>query len=117
MVKRPLAVTILGWFYMAVGVLGSAVHAKELLTQPVFQADALGVVLVSVLAVVAGVSMLRGRNWARSLALAWMAFHVIVSVFHSLRDVAVHAVLLALFTYLLFRPEATAYFRTPKEAS
>jgi hypothetical protein len=111
MVKRPLQVTILGWLHIAVGVLGSAVHGKELATQPAFQADSVWVVLVSILAVVAGVFMLRGHNWARWLAMAWMAFHVIVSVFHSMRDVAIHMVLLVLFAYLLFRPEATAYFR------
>ena len=43
-----------------------------------------GITVIGVAAVVAGVFMLRGRNWARWLALAWMASHVAISVFHPL---------------------------------
>jgi hypothetical protein len=54
--------------------------------------------------------MLQARNWARWLALAWMAFHVILSVGHPPQELIVHTVILLLFAYLLFRPEARAYF-------
>jgi hypothetical protein len=55
--------------------------------------------------------MLRGNNWARWLALAWIAFHVVVSFFHSLQEVVVHSLLFMLIAYFLFSPEARAYFR------
>ena len=48
--------------------------------------------------------MLRGRNWARWGALAWMLFHVILSAFHALHEFAIHAVFLAIMARLLFRP-------------
>src|SRR5262249_785490 len=71
--------------------------------QPVF--------LIHSLAIVCGVYMLRGSNWARWLALAWLAFHVIVSSFHAWHQLLVHGLLLAVVAYLLFRPQTTQYFR------
>ena len=44
----------------------------------------------------------------------WIAYHVILSGFHSLDELAVHSVLFAVSTYILFRPEATKYFRGVK---
>ena len=35
-----------------------------------------------------------GHNWARWLLVAWLAFHVVVSGFHSMSEMAAHAVLL-----------------------
>jgi hypothetical protein len=112
--KRPLPVTILSWLYIATGGAGFAIHAKELSTQSVFHLDALWLVVLPLLAIAAGVNMLRAHNWARWLALAWIAFHVVISTFDSLQKLIVHVILLALFAYFLFRPEATTYFR-PRE--
>jgi hypothetical protein len=55
--------------------------------------------------------MLRRQNWARWLALAWMAFHVVVGALNSLQGALIHAVLLALIAGCLFNPEANRYFR------
>lgn len=109
--RRPLPVSVISWVYVAAGVLGLGVHASERSTPGAFQADAIWSVLVALLAIAAGVYMLRSRNWARWLAIAWMAFHVLLSAFHSARQLAVHAVMLALFAYFLFQPKATEYFR------
>jgi hypothetical protein len=57
--------------------------------------------------------MFRGRNWARWLALVWMAFHVAIS-FPVLRQVVIHSILLALIAWILFRPDARRYFTPPK---
>ena len=110
--KRPLPVTILSWLYIATGVAGFAIHAKELTTRSAFQPDAVWLVLLPLLAIVAGVYMLRAHNWARWLALAWIAFHVIISTFDSLQKLIVHLILLVLFAYFLLRREATTYFRS-----
>lgn len=64
----------------------------------------------------APVFMLQGRNWARRLALAWIAFHVAISFFDSLQKAAVHGLLLVLIAYFLFRPDARTYFQHPEEA-
>jgi len=60
------------------------------------------------LAFVAGVFMLRGHNWARWLALAWIAFHVEIS-FPVVRQIAIHSLILAVIAWLLFRSRARHY--------
>jgi hypothetical protein len=55
--------------------------------------------------------MMRGQNWARWLAVAWMAFHVILSAFHAVRELAIHSLFLAVIAWILFRPEGARYFR------
>lgn len=105
--KRPPAVTILGLLYIVVGVGSTAAH---LYGKPTAN-ELAWVTVLGLLAVVAGAFMLRAQNWARWLALAWMAFHVALSVFHPLHELIVHTALLVLFAYLLFRPDARAYFR------
>jgi hypothetical protein len=62
-------------------------------------------------AVVAGVFMLRGQNWARWLALLWMATHVVISAIHLMQGLLIHSLLLLLIAYFLFRREARKYFR------
>ena len=39
--------------------------------------------------------MLRRQNWARWLALAWMAFHVILSAFPPFKGLVVHVLIFA----------------------
>lgn len=106
--KRPLAVTIVGWVYIAVGVAGFAYHFDSLVP---LQPDGLSIELTEFLAALGGAFLLRGRNWARWLALAWIAFHVILSVSHSPRELAIHSVICAAIAWFLFRPEAARYFR------
>jgi NAD(P)-dependent dehydrogenase (short-subunit alcohol dehydrogenase family) len=48
-----------------------------------FPFDLVIVSLLRMLAIVSGAYMLRGANWARWLAISWIAFHVGVSYFHS----------------------------------
>jgi len=67
--------------------------------------------LTELLALVGGVFMLRAQNWARWLALAWVVFHVIVSLFHPVSELAMHLVLCVVITWVLFRPEGQRYFR------
>jgi hypothetical protein len=55
--------------------------------------------------------VLRGRNWARWLLVAWLVYHVILSVFHPLPQLIMHGLLLVVMAYFLFRPRASAYFR------
>ena len=55
--------------------------------------------------------MLRGFNWARWLLVVWIAYHVILSAFHSPFEAAVHGLLFVIVAYFLFRPQASAYFR------
>jgi hypothetical protein len=109
--KRPLAVTILAWVYIAMGAVGVVYHLPELDANNALQFDGVWIELVRLLAVVAGVFMLRGQNWARWVAVAWIAFHVIIGALHSLQQFAIHCLFCAVIAFFLFRPDATRYFR------
>jgi hypothetical protein len=109
--KRPISVTILSWVLITAGAVGLVYHITEFKTLRPFLYDTLLIELVRLLAVIAGVYMLRGANWARWLAIAWIAFHVGVSYFHSWGEMAMHAAILAVFAYILLRPAAAEYFR------
>jgi len=100
--------------YFAVGCVGFFYHLRPILAARAVHSDDFLVELSEVAAVVCGLFLLRGENWARWLAFVWMAFHVAISFFDSLEKVAVHAVFFALIAYLLFRAEARAYF-LPRE--
>jgi hypothetical protein len=62
------------------------------------------------LAILGGVFVFRGSNWARWLLLVWTAYHVGLSAFHALSELAMHSLLFAVVAYFLFRSQASAYF-------
>lgn len=109
--KRPISVTLIAILYLVVGIAGFVGHGYEAVTARHFPADAVAIEITEFMGLLCGVFMLRGQNWARWVAVAWMAFHVAISAFHPLRELAIHAVFLVLITGILFRPGATRYFR------
>lgn len=108
---RPVSVTAVGVLFIATGAIGLIYHLSDFKALHPFPYDLVLISFVRLLAIIAGIYMLRGRNWARWLGLAWIAFHVIVGALHSVSQFAVHAVLCALIAYFLFRLPATRYFR------
>jgi uncharacterized membrane protein HdeD (DUF308 family) len=114
--KRPLSVTVIGCIFVAAGVIGFAYHFTEFKTQRPFEYGIVWVCLLRLLAILGGVFVLRGNNWARWLLLVWIACHVILSAFHSLSELVAHGLLFAVIAYVLFRPQASAYFRTARAA-
>jgi hypothetical protein len=112
--KRPLSVIVIGCLYVATGAIGLTFHLIEFKPQHPFQYDIVWVCLVNLIAIVCGMYMLRGSNWARWLALAWIAFHVVLSGFHSRFELVVHSLLCVAVAYFLFRPRATQYFRAAR---
>lgn len=111
---RPLSVTILACVYIGVGTIGFVYHFSEFLARKTFHYDILLIEAVEIIAIVGGAFMLRGQNWARWVALGWIAFHVIVSAFHPVREFAIHLLFCAAIAWLLFRPNAARYFRGPR---
>ena len=117
MLKRPLSVTIISWVLIASGLAGIIYHLSEL--RPAFQpggptahySEILLVLLVRVAAIVCGIFMLRGSNWARWLAIAWIGTHVIIGALNSVQQLVVHMIVFVIFVYCLFRRAATDYFR------
>jgi hypothetical protein len=109
MKRRPLSLTIVGWLYIVTGALGFSYHLTDF--WKAFAGDLVWVELVRLTAIVCGVYILRGRNWARWLAFAWIAFHVILSAFHTMPQLLMHSLLCAILGYLLFRPASSRYFQ------
>ncbi len=108
--KRPITVTIIAILLLLAGVLsltGDAMQFKTLAASHYI----VWIVSVHLLAIVAGVFLLRRRNWARSLAVAWMAFHVGISIGYPLELFLVHTAFLLLFVwFLFFGADARAWF-------
>jgi hypothetical protein len=111
--KRPLAITLVALLYIATGAGGMVSHLNDMRQHP-FEADMLWASLVALIAIVAGIYLYRGSNWARWLALAWIIFHVILSAFNSWSEMLIHALLCAVITYFLFRPASDQYFNGSK---
>ena len=111
MTRRPLSVTIIGCLFIVAGTVGLVYHAAEFKTDRPFQYELLLVCLIRLLAIVCGVFMLRGRDWARWGILVWIAYHVVLSAFHTLSELVMHSLLLVIVAWFLLRPRASAYFR------
>ncbi len=108
--ERPLPVTIVSYLLIVVGAIGFVYHFSELKSSR--PSEYVWILALRLLAVVAGLFMLRGKEWARWLSMAWITFHVVLSFFHSLGQVAVHVLVLVVFALVLFRPAANQFFRS-----
>jgi hypothetical protein len=115
MKKYPIAVLVIAVVYILAGALGLVSHGIDLWRS--FDRDMIWAVLTGALGVVAGIFLLRGQNWARWLALAWILLHVVISIYHSKAELATHCVFCVLIAYFLFRPATNEYFGTPKSAN
>lgn len=114
---RPLYVTVVGCIFILAGIVGFGYHFKDWQEAGGTLYGWLLVELVRILAIVAGAFLLRGKDWARFLVLAWMALHVVLSAFHDPFEFGMHALLFAALVYLLFRPAANQYFRPAVRSS
>lgn len=122
MMPRPRSITVIAWAFVAVGAGGLLKDWWPLLTSDAAQQIAklkadgiadLGPAWTSrLLAIIGGVWLLRGHNWARWLLVVWMVFHIGLSAFHSWAELLTHgAVFLPMF-YFLFRGPSARYFQT-----
>lgn len=124
--KRPLSIAIIGGFFIGLGtfvILANVFwltqgqmlahgHAENAAGSSSSEySDLLWVFGTQILAIVAGVFLLRGHNWARWLLVAWLGFHVVLSALHPGHDLVVHGVLMAVLVYFLFRAPASEFFR------
>jgi hypothetical protein len=111
MSRRPRSVTLIGGLFIAAGAIGFAYHAGDLRIEGPFRYELVWVLFLRLLAIVGGIFVLRGANWARWLLLLWMGYHVVLSALHSVSELIMHSVLFAVIAYVLFRAQASAYFR------
>lgn len=108
--KRPPSITVIGCLFVAAGAVGVVYHTTEFNVRDPLHVDLVWALLVRVLAIIGGVFLLRGANWARWLLLVWMAYHVILSAMHSLSELAMHVVIFAAVAYVLLSSRASSYY-------
>lgn len=109
--RPPLPVLLVAAAYLAVGIIGGIVHFQDLLRVP---SEGIWMELTELVALITGVFLLRGANWARWLAVAWITFHVGLSAFGKTSELVAHLVFAVLIAWLLFRPDTTRWFRGPR---
>jgi len=106
MPRRPLSITIISWILI---VFGSIALLSGVL--PLSDIKSHWYVHLSrILEIVAGVFMLYGRNWARWLLVAWIAFHIVVGALNGLVSLAMHVVIFSVILFFVFRRDANVYF-------
>jgi len=109
--KRSWPVIVVSCVFIVAGVAGIMYHLPAWRHEPVVHGIA--PLVVRLLAIVCGVFMLLRKNWARWLAVAWLAYHVVLSAFHSLGQTVFHLVLLVVFAWVLFGRQAAWWFGKP----
>ena len=109
---RPWPVTAVGILFVLAGIVGLVYHGLRPRQPGPVDTDLYLVLSIRLLALVTGVFLFRGANWARWMAMAWMAYHIGLSAFESsVQGVAVHFALLVIIGYLLLRSDSSTYFR------
>lgn len=119
---RPKSVVIVSWFLIVTGVssvittlatwnneLKQELMAQSTLPPSVqYTIQAIGLLVM----VVCGVSMLRGKPWARTTYVAWSVVGLVIGAFTSPFKMMLipGALFLLVVTYLLYRPAANAFF-------
>jgi hypothetical protein len=117
--RRPLLLTLAAWAFILVGGGGILKDLVPLVAGgPGARAAVLGegapmlalIWCIRGLAVAGGVGVLRGHPWSRGLLVAWMIFHVWISLQHSMGEAAAHVAIFAVLGWALFRPSSTRFF-------
>ena len=116
MTKRPIPLIIVSVAFIAIGLGnlfkgiwpvaegGTSIGSHEL-------TDSALVVVSGLLALLSGVFMLRGANWARWLCVVWLGLHVVISLFHRPFELGIHSALFLVLVVVLFLGSTARYFR------
>ena len=113
---RPWSVIVVAVIFLALGVLDIARGLAPLFASAPrwrMATDDVEVLAIGVAAIVGGVYLLKGRNWARWLLAVWMAFHVAISIGQP-RQLIAHVLIFGCIAFVLFRPDASAFTRAEK---
>jgi cell division protein FtsW (lipid II flippase) len=126
---RPTSVTVIAWISILLGAISAAstvamidnpIVIDQMKTSPIpiplqYTISPLG----SMVMVASGIAMLKGRNWARFLFLIWSAITLLLIglVTSPIKAILIpRLVLLAIITFLLFRPTVNSFFSESKSS-
>lgn len=106
--KRPFSVAFLGWLFIVVGLAALCYH----LVKGSLDFWMIPIALFELTGILAGIFLLKARNWARWLVLIWLAFHVVGRALDSLSSSVPHLLLLIAVGYFLFTQPDSRYFES-----
>ncbi|RDC58786.1 hypothetical protein [Adhaeribacter pallidiroseus] len=109
--NRPLAISLVAFIFILAGGVGILYHATDYWKPNSNPYELVGVLFIRILAIVCGVLLLRRVPAARWLAILWLAYHCVLSFYHSTAEMMTHFVFLAIVSLLLFIPKSSAYFK------
>jgi hypothetical protein len=123
--QRPRTVTVVSAIFILVGAAGLLADLWPLVTSggaeqlAKLRADGVADLIpawgLRILAIIGGVALWGGHNWARWLLAAWMLIHVGISLFHSLGEVVAHCAIFGIVLYFLFRSPVQRFFDATRE--
>lgn len=105
--RVPVLVIVIGVLLIATGIGGSIQHR---VWAHLGSFDGAVMAVIEIAAIIAGVFMPLGHNWARWLAMAWIAFHVAISIPHLWPELVVHLLVFVAFAFALFRGPSREFF-------
>jgi len=102
---RPRSITIISWVFIIFGSIAllSGAPFSDIKSHWYIH-------LSRIIQIVAGVFMFYGRNWARWLLVAWIAFHIVVGALHGVVMLIMHVVIFSVILFFIFRRPASVYF-------
>jgi uncharacterized membrane protein HdeD (DUF308 family) len=111
--KRPRSIIFISLLFILLGTI-TLIHAVvELINTTERLTDLKShwmIYLSAAAAIVGGVFLFKGHNWARWLLVAWMAFHIVVGALHGLVPLLTHVVIFSVILFFLFRRPASSFF-------
>jgi uncharacterized membrane protein HdeD (DUF308 family) len=110
--QRPRSVTIISWIFIIFGAIALLSGVIEIGGGGDLKSHWY-VHLSRLLQIVAGIFMLFGRNWARWLLVAWIAFHIVVGALHGPLQLVLHVAIFSVILFFIFRRQASDYFLAP----
>ena len=102
--NRPLTIVVISLLFILLGTI-TLVHAVvELINTTDRLTDLKShwmIYLSGIAAIVGGVFLFKGHNWARWLLVAWMLFHIVVGALNGLVPLLTHVVIFSVISSLL----------------
>jgi len=112
--KRPRSIIVVSLLFILLGLITLVHAAVELINTTDRLTDLKShwmIYLSAVAAIVGGVFLFKGQNWARWLLVLWMAFHIVVGALHGIVTLLTHVAIFAVILFFLFRRPASSYFK------
>jgi hypothetical protein len=111
MKNRPVAVILVSLLFITTGCIGFVYHIKDFSELNAKPGELIWTLFLRMLAVVCGLLLLFRINWTRWFAIAWLAYHILISALNSTTEMIAHIVFLIIVSILLFLPASSKYFQ------